>query len=343
MNKYAVPRRNLKAEGLLVLITFIWGGTFVVIKGALGDISPLLLVSVRFLLSALIAVPFLTGNIFDSAGRKKNGLRLFSVEVFKNRNLWMWGFFIALGMLAGYAGQTIGLKYTTVARSGFITYSFALYVPFLQYVFLKRKPGAGNIIGLFIVMWGLAYITAPSAEPLTLKDLSPYQIISTGRTMLSGGLNKGDLYTLIGTIGYAFYVVLLDKASNKHNPGALTVVQMLLCGLMAFAVTPFSEELYIHLTFPLAGALLYLVFPGGIFALFIMNRYQKELSPLKAVLIYALEPVFAAFTGWLVYRGVFSGREVLGALLILSGIIISDIRLIISGGIKTKRNKPINN
>jgi drug/metabolite transporter (DMT)-like permease len=56
-----------------------------------------------------------------------------------------------------------------------------------------------------------------------------------------------------------------------------------------------------------------------------MNWFQRRLTPLRAVLIYALEPVFAAFIGWLVFREGISGRETAGALLILLGILVSDL------------------
>lgn len=321
-------RRNKKAEGLLIVTTLIWGGTFAVIKGALGDISPLLMVGVRFVLAALLAWPILlragdSGGVIQSS--EENSWK--SSVFFRHFTpaAWGWGFVIGLGMLLGYAGQTIGLKYTTVARSGFITYSFALLVPFLQFFLLKKKPGWGNLLGLLVVFWGFSFITDPASDVLTLRELGPWRMLNMFDDLAAGGLNKGDIYSLIGAVGYAFYVVLLDKATRVVHPGAVTVLQMLFCGVMALAISPFVETPMFRPTWRLAGALFYLTIFGSVIALALMNWFQRRLTPLRAVLIYATEPVFAAIIGFIIFRTGMSTREIAGAVLILCGIVVSDL------------------
>ena len=308
-------RRDLRAEGMLIVTALIWGGTFAVIKGALQDISPMLMVGIRFLLAAALAWPILLRGAADpeaDPGRFTS-------------KAWFWGFLIALGMLLGYAGQTIGLKYTSVARSGFITYSFALYVPFLQFLILKKRPGWGNVLGLMVVIWGLSFVTDSQSGPLTAAELSPLRILRMAGNIMNGGLNKGDLFTLAGAVGYAFYVVLLDKATRVCHPGAVTVIQMLFCGLFALILVPFVEAPVLVFSWRLAGAMFYLVVLGSVLALALMNWFQRRLTPLRAVLIYALEPVFAALIGWIVFSSGMSSREIAGAGLILCGIVVSDL------------------
>ena len=334
------PRRDLKAEGMLILPTLIWGGTFAVIKTALGDISPLLMVGIRFLLAALLAAPILlragggspsgSGPAEDS--RPSRGLvRHFTPAA------WGWGVVIGLGMLLGYAGQTIGLKYTTVARSGFITYSFALLVPFLQFLLLKKRPGWGNLMGLFVVFWGFSFIVDPSTAPLRFRELSPFRMLGMVENLGAGGLNIGDVYSLIGAVGYAFYVVFLDRATREVHPGAVTVIQMFVCGILALGLSPLVETPVLVPTWRLAGAMLYLIALGSILALALMNWFQRRLTPLRAVLIYATEPVFAAIIGFLVFGAGMSVREISGAVLILGGIVVSDIWNIIAAGRRNRR------
>jgi drug/metabolite transporter (DMT)-like permease len=313
-------RRDLRAEGLLVFTTVIWGGTFAVIKGALEDISPILLVGIRFLLAAVLAWPVLLWRRGDSADSPE-----VSNKPRFTRKTWLWGFLIGLGMLAGYSAQTIGLKYTSVARSGFITFSFALYVPFLQFLILKKRPGLGNVLGLLVVFWGLSFITDPGTGSLTFRDLSPLRIFRVAGYLLNGGLNRGDVFTLIGAVGYAFYVVLLDKATRVCHPGAVTVVQMLFCGVFAMVLVPFTETPFLTSSWRLAGAMFYLVVLGSVVALTLMNWFQRRLTPLRAVLIYSLEPVFAAVIGWVAFGTGMSSREIAGGLLILAGILVSDL------------------
>jgi drug/metabolite transporter (DMT)-like permease len=317
-------QRDLRAEGLLVLTALIWGGTFAAIKWALIDISPMLLVGIRFLLAAFLAWPLLlrrevSADQTDSIADAQKPHSLFS------RTTWLWGALIGLGMLAGYAGQTIGLKYTTVARSGFITYSFALYVPFLQFFIIGKRPGVGNLLGLFVVILGLSFITDPKVGVMRAGDFSPLRVWRVAAELSRGGWNKGDLFTFGGAVGYAFYVVLLDRATRICHPGEVTLVQMFVCGILALVLSPLVETPVLVLSWRLAGALLYLVMLGSIVALALMNWFQRRLSPLRAVLIYSLEPVFAAFIGWTMFGTGMSVREIIGAFFILSGILVSDL------------------
>jgi len=301
-------KRDVRAEGLLIFVTIIWGGTFAVIKGALGDISPMLMVGIRFLLAALLSWPILI------RGGQKN--KIFTKEA------WLWGAVIGFAMLVGYAAQTIGLKYTSVARSGFINYSFALFVPFLQFFILGKRPDWGNLLGLVVVFLGLSFIT---------------NAFSGGFT--NGGINKGDLFSLLAALGYAFYIVFLAKAAKVSHPAALTVIQMLFCGVFALALVPFVETPVLVLTWKLAGAMFYLIVLGSIVALALMNWFQVRLTPLRAVLIYALEPVFAAVIGWLAFGSGMNSVEITGAALILGGIVVSDLWSLFAGKINGGKQK----
>lgn len=280
-----------KPEILLVLATLIWGGTFSAIKGSLQDVSPLLQIALRFLIAAPLAWILLIGM------NRGAPLHRFTPGA------WKWGWIISLGMFAGFAGQTIGLRYTSVARSGFITYTFALYVPFLQFLFLRRKPAWGNLLGLLAAVGGLILITNPRG----------------------GAFNKGDLFTLIGALGYAFHVTLLGKATDAEDPGAVMVIQFLFCGLFAAFAAALWETPFLVVTWRLAGSMTYLILFGSLLALSLMNWFQRHVSPLRAVLIYALEPVFAALIGWIALREGMTGMEMIGSLLILVGILVSDL------------------
>ena len=313
-------QKDKRAESMLVLTTLIWGGTFPVIQWALKDISPMLMVGIRFILAGLLAWPVLVPpkRTISETPQTPSQPRF-------NLSVLVWGLVIGLGMLAGYAGQTIGLQYTTVPRSGFITYTFALFVPFLQFFMLGRRPKIGNLLGLFVVFWGLSFVTETSSAPLRLADFHPGRIITVTRGLLGGGLNKGDLFSLAGAVGYAFYIVLLDKATKICHPGAVTVVQMLACGAFALILSPFVETPRLVPTLNLAGSIIYLAVFGGVIALALMNWFQRHLNPLRAVLIYSLEPIFASILAWVLMGTIMTGREIVGAFFILSGILVSDL------------------
>jgi drug/metabolite transporter (DMT)-like permease len=159
----------------------------------------------------------------------------------------------------------------------------------------------GNLLGLFVVILGLSFITDPKVGVMRAGDFSPLRVWRVAAELSRGGWNKGDLFTFGGAVGYAFYVVLLDRATRICHPGEVTLVQMFVCGILALVLSPLVETPVLVLSWRLAGALLYLVMLGSIVALALMNWFQRRLSPLRAVLIYSLEPVFAAFIGWTMF------------------------------------------
>ncbi|MBI9101508.1 MAG: EamA family transporter [Spirochaetales bacterium] len=276
-----------KAELLLILTTLIWGGTFAVIKNGLSQASPLILMGFRFTLACLVF-----GIIFHrSLGR-------ISRQVLRD------GSILGLLMFISYSLQTLGLEHTTASRSGFITYSFALFTPPLQLLILKRKPALKNLIGLIVVFGGLFFISKPE----------------------SGSFNKGDLMTLICAISLAFYVIYLDLMSKRSNTFMLTVIQFFICGGLSFLLAPFVEKPRLILSGSFIISILYLGILGSVVGIALMIRFQKELSPTKAVIIYGLEPLFSVMVAILFLTEQLSPVEWAGCALIFIGVLISELQ-----------------
>ncbi len=276
----------LRAELVLIGVTVIWGGTFVVTQSGLNDVSPVLLIALRFWMAAVIV-----GVLW---GRRLKHLRRRTL-----RQAWVLG----LLLTAAYIAQTVGLQYTTAARSGFITYLFAIFIPPLQF-FIARKPlSAGNLLGLAIVFLGTYVFSSPSA----------------------GGLNYGDAITFISAVTLALYIVYLDRYARNSDPRALAVVQFAVVAVAAsFAVLLFEHPEFLP-TMALLGALVYLGVLGTAGALGLQTRFQKDTTPVRATIVFALEPVFAASFG-LVFGGQpLSHAEVLGGAIILGGLLLSEL------------------
>ena len=133
-----LDRRRVSGEALLVGVTIVWGATFSVTRGGLQFVSPLLLIAIRFIGSALIVAPILAllGHKFWKA--------------------FLPGTILGLLLAVAYSLQTVGLQYTTAARSAFVTYLFAVLVPPLQRLMTDRRMSPGNLLGLTIVLLGTA-------------------------------------------------------------------------------------------------------------------------------------------------------------------------------------------
>lgn len=280
--------RQQRAEIFLVITGLIWGGTFVATKMGLTGVAPLWLLFFRFAATALLfSLVFLRRLTLPS----RRGLRA--------------GILLGLLMFMGYGMQTLGLKYTSVAKSSLITYLYALLVPPLQLLLTRKKLHLGNILGLVIVFGGLFLFSTGGAEGLS-------------------GWNRGDTITLIGAAAYAFYIVLLDILPARQDPLQLTGIQFFVTALLAGAAAILFEEPRFSFTPLFWGSLAYLVVLGSIVVIMLMNLFQQDTTPTKACLIYALEPLFAVFLGWIILGETLTPGEITGSLLILAGILFSE-------------------
>ena len=218
------------------------------------------------------------------------GLIYFKKINFKNRETIQGGIVLGVLMFLGYGFQTLGLMYTTAARSGFITFSYALYVPFLQYYFLKKKPVMGNLIGLFFVAIGVAVLSNPE----------------------SAKVNVGDILTLCSAIVFAFYVVFIAKYTTNGDPTTLTLLQFIIPAILAACASPFVETPFIIWSDAVLLSVAYLAVPGTIICIYLMNINQRETSPMRAVIIYDMEPLFAVVLAVFLLNETLDGAELIG-------------------------------
>ncbi len=281
-------KSGTRSELYLLLVTFFWGGTFIATKMALPGIPPLMLLGLRFALS----LPFL---LILSAKRV--------MQI--TQKLLLHGILLGIVVSGGYGFQTVGLQFTTAGRSALITYFFALLVPFLQRPFTGKALHRGNILGLAIVIVGLSVLN---------------------RSALSGGaLNPGDLLALGSAVSFTFFIIFLDIFTRKGDLHLLTLVQFFTTSLISLCASFLWEHPFLHIDPRVLWSLLYLVLPGTLISLLLMNRFQKEVTPVKAVIIYAMEPVFAIFLGIILLHEYMGALDWLGTLMMLGGVILSDI------------------
>ncbi len=279
-------KQKYRAEIYLATATLIWGATFVIIKEGLKSSSPVLFIGIRFTAAFLI-------------------MGVLNRKSFRNATGKMWKHALILGILnyIAYAAQTIGLEYTTVAKSSLVTYLFSVITPPLQYIITGKKPSAGNVTGLLIVFTGMMIITSPGAE----------------------GINFGDILTLASAFSYAFYIVYIDVYSSAKDAGFLVSVQFLITGLLGFITAPMVEKTFIVFDLNLILSIAYLSILGSVVAIYLINRFQKYTTPTKAVIIYSLEPLFSVLLGIIILNESKSAAKFSGMALIIGGILFSEL------------------
>jgi drug/metabolite transporter (DMT)-like permease len=278
-----------RVDGSLVAVTLIWGATFVLVKQALADVSTLLFLTLRFSVAAAVLA-----LVFRKEFRAPNA----SASLLR-------GVIAGVFLFGGYVLQTAGLQFTSASKAGFITGLYVPLVPIVGGLVLQKLPQISELAGIVIACAGMVLLTVQ-------KDILD--------------ISRGDLLVAGCAAAYACHIVILGRFAPRSNLGVLTVAQIATGALLGAAtfwwVEPvrlaWSGNVWIALTVTslLATALAFLV----------QTWAQRWSSPTRTVLIFALEPVFAWLTSYLIAGEVLSRRGVAGALLILCGILVVELK-----------------
>ena len=285
--------RSLKAQLLLLLATFVWGSTFVVVKAAFQFASPLVFTAMRMALATVILA-----LIF-----RKSVIHL-------TRPALIAGTGVGALLFLGYAFQSTGLRLTTPSKSAFLSSSSAVMVPLFLAIFWRARIHPGRIAGIFIAFAGLFLMTVPSS-PGAIADLSR--------------VNKGDVLTILAAIAFAFQIIVVGRATIRFPFQQIVTVQIGVMALLLAPSIPFGEAPHLQPSATLAAAVVACAaFPTAL--AFGVQAWAQQFTPaIHTALIFMLEPVFAWLTSMIVTKERLGIRSGSGALLILAGILVSQL------------------
>jgi len=251
------------------------------------------------------AIAFATPSAFVAVRFTLAGILLFALLSRGRLSMAITGRGLLLGLFlyAGYLFQTTGLVYTTASKSAFITGFSVVIVPFVQAMHgfkIRKATVAGAALGLV----GIYLLVMP-------------------RGLAS--VNRGDAMTLIAACAFAVHIVLVGVYARRYPFRQLVSLQILTVGVLAFLSWPLGMPFRITWTVGLVTAVLVTALLATALAFSIQNWAQQFTPPAHTALIFALEPVFAALTSWLVLGERLGGRLFAGAAMILAGMVISEI------------------
>lgn len=272
----------------LILVTIVWGSTFLIIKDTVQTVNEFLIVFIR---SAMAFAAMFIYQLFNDWK-----------TLFNKKNL-IYGSIMGVLMAITYGAQTIGLKYTSTGHSAFITSSAVIVVPFILFFFFKDKLLKIDVISVLIVFLGLFLLTYDFETKM----------------------NIGDIITIITAISYAFHVILAGRFVKKSDTISIVSYQFLsatIISLIAFFITNNDPVIISNKAW---FSLIYLGLIGTLFCYFIAVWVQKYVSSLKVTIIFSLEPVFAAIFGYYIIQETLTQKEFIGASFILSGVIIHSV------------------
>jgi drug/metabolite transporter (DMT)-like permease len=281
----------LKAHILLVLVTFAWGATFVLIKNALAQVSPLVFNSIRMAVASIALLA-----IFRKTLRSLN------------RQSILGGVAMGIFLFLGYAFQTTGLRLTTPSKSAFITGLAVVLVPIIVSVTERRAPHRWTMFGVVSAIVGLYLMTIPGGQGLSL-----------------GTINFGDVLTLCCACSFAMHIFVTGHMTKRHGFEPVSVMQVATAAVLMTMAIPL-ETPHLHWSGQVAFAVLFTGLICTAAAFSIQAWAQQFTPPSHTALIFSLEPVFAALTSYLLLGEHLGTRGTIGAILILSGILISELK-----------------
>jgi drug/metabolite transporter (DMT)-like permease len=278
-----------KVDGSLVAMTLIWGATFVLVKQALADVSTLLFLTLRFSIAA-VALAIVFHKEFRAPNARASLGR---------------GVIAGIFLFGGYVLQTAGLQFTSASKAGFITGMYVPLVPIIGGLVLQKLPHISELIGIAIACVGMVLLTVQ-------KD-----ILDIGR---------GDLLVLGCAAAYSCHILILGRFSPQSNVGVLTVAQIATGAIIGATTFWWIEPVRLAWTPNVWIALAVTSLLATALAFFVQTWAQRYSSPTRTVLIFSLEPVFAWLTSYLVAGEVLSHRGAAGAVLILGGILVVELK-----------------
>ena len=298
-------KRRLWADLALLLAAFIWGVAFVVQRMAAAEVQPYVFNGIRFLVGALVILPFALIRAKRGVGPGELGWKTGGLMSGK----YLPGVALAGLLLAsGAAFQQVGLIYTTASNAGFIT---GLYVVFLP-VFLTLG-GRRKIPRLMI--WIAAFLSA----------LGLY-LLSTGGQFQ---LNRGDILVMVSSAFWAFHVILIDWMVQRVEVLQLVTGQYIVCGLVSLSLGLYLEPEALQSVVSNWWLLAYMGVISVGLGYTLQAVGQREAPPADAAIILSMEAVFAATGGWLFLGESLAPLQLLGCGIILLGMLLAQSDVIL--------------
>jgi len=268
----------------LVLVTAVWGVTFVQVKDAVALYPLFAFLAVRFWIATLtLAAPGLPR--VRSLGRPG----------------FVGGAFLGLLLAAGYTLQTAGLERTTVSSTGFITGMYVVLTPLIALVLVRSRIGLSVWGGVALSTIGLAMLSGIHAGSLT-----------------------GDLLVLAAAAVYSLQIVLMERYAPRYDAVAFTFVEMLAAGVALGVVAAALGDLHLPHGWTVWGALLVTGVFASALAFLVQTWAQRRTSATRTALAFTMEPVWTAFFGYTLAGDRLGWLGWGGCAVIMAGIVLAE-------------------
>lgn len=280
--------RKIGADALLLITSFFWGITFVIVKEAIGKVSVFFFLSQRFILASAVMI------LICLLSR-----RPFTLTVLCR------GVVLGILLFGGFAFQTLALLYTTASNTAFLTGINVVFVPIIGAVIFRQVITRSMILGVLSAAVGLFFLCTNGAWIL----------------------NGGDMLGFFCALAVALHVVFTGEFARRSDVYWLTAVQIGTIGVLSTAIATVQGCDVLEWHPEILWALIICALFATVFAFLVQTSMQRFTSPTHTALIFCMEPVFGAFFAYLLLGERLGVWGILGAVMILTGMVFSETSL----------------
>lgn len=273
----------------LIFVTIIWGFAFVVVKNSLDYVPPLYMMAFRFTIASVV-------------------LALLFLPKFKHldKSTFFHGMILGIFLFAAYAFQTVGLQFTTAGKNAFLTTTYVMMVPFLNWFFHKSKPSWNCVLAAIIALAGIGLLSLQG-------DFS---------------MNHGDVLTIICGFFFAVHIIFISQYTQTQDPVLLTILQLAFSALFSWIFAPFTDghfPLQETLRTDVIVSMLYLGLFSTLLCFLLQNVCQKYLRASTTSLLLSFESVFGVIFSIIFLKEILTAKMIVGCVLIFFALVLSEI------------------
>ena len=279
------------ANTLLLITAAIWGLGFVAQVLGMNYLEPFAFIGIRFLLGAASLLPLV---VFF---HHRKWLPVSPAHTVVKGSLVLGVILFAAGSL-----QQVGIVYSNASNAGFITGLYMVIVPIIGLA-LKYRTGLNTWLGCVLAVVGLFLLSVKA-------DFT---------------MGYGDTLLLVGAVGWALHILAIDHYAPRAAPLLRSLGQFIVCGCLAMVVSVFIETT----SWEQVRAATYVLIYAGVITVGVAYTLQviaqERADPTHAAIILSLEAVFGALGGYMFLQEQLSGRELIGCVLMLMGMLVSQV------------------
>ncbi len=275
---------RFKAAVLLITTTFFWGVTFTLVKQALESVDVFVFLAQRFMLAFAVILPI---SYFRGGKLDRHTIRQ--------------GCVLGSLLFGAYAFQTVALIYTSASNTGFLTGLNVVMVPLISTLMLRHHISGAIKCAVALSVAGL------------------FLLCGNG----SWSFNLGDLLAAICAVCVSLHLIYTGEYARRSDYYWLTAVQLGVVAVLSLIFAVARHKPVFVWQPQLLGTLLICSLIATVFAFLVQTSMQRYISHTNTALIFCTEPVFAALYAWIVIDERLGFYGLIGALLILGGMVLS--------------------